>query len=366
MRYHADAYLPCEQTPRCNWFYAMLVPYTIRKVRYVFEYQGWIELDGRRLTRDEVEEITRTAPETIRRFGGEFALSFGDCQARDHFGICPGHSPKGAVVCNGEVRCLVNPDPAPQPLADAITTAVALRNDEGITALSGGVDSSLVAVLAQRECLAVGLAGSHDLLRAQHAAHLLNLPCTSVVVTPPEIEAALPRVLAVIPVKDPVNTSIALTQYFIARGAHDLGYDRILTGQGADELFGGYARYLTTTTLADDLTRDVASLEMQVIRDQSVAALHTTRLSMPYMDIRVVRAALAIPAEEKVKDGKRKVPLRRVAAQYMPEELAGYGKKAMQYGSGIWGELKKLARKNGYKTSVQDYIDQILRVEHGH
>jgi len=38
----------------------------------------------------------------------------------------------------------------------------------------------------------------------------------------------------------------------------------------------------------------------------------------------------------------------------------------MQYGSGVWGVLKKLARKNGYKTSVQDYIDHIGRVEHGH
>ena len=351
---------------RCNWFYAIMVLYTIRQVRHVFHYNGWIELDGKRLSHDEVEEITRTAPETIRRFGGEFSLSFGDCQARDHFGICPGSSPKGALVCNGAVRFPIEPAPAPQPLADAICTAVKLRSDEGIAALSGGVDSSLVAVLAQRECLAVGLTGSHDLLRAQHAAELLNLSCTSAAITQPEIEAALPCVIAAIPTKDPVNTSIALTQYFIARSAAELGFRRIITGQGADELFGGYSRYLSTETLADDLAADVAGLGAQVIRDQSVAALHGTYLSMPFMDIRVVRAAAKIPADEKVHDGKRKIPLRAVAERYMPEELAWYEKKAMQYGSGIWGELKKLARKNGYKTSVQDYIDQILRVEHGH
>jgi asparagine synthase (glutamine-hydrolysing) len=173
-------------------------------------------------------------------------------------------------------------------------------------------------------------------------------------------------VLAVIPLKDPVNTSIALTQYFIARKAADLGHRRILAGQGADELFGGYARYLTSANLEEELERDFASLDLQVQRDQAVAGLHGVYLSMPYMDTGVVRAARAIPAAEKVKDGFRKIPLRRVAEQHISREFAWYEKKAMQYGSGVWGILKKLARHNGYKTSVQGYLDQIQQVNHGH
>jgi asparagine synthase (glutamine-hydrolysing) len=87
---------------------------------------------------------------------------------------------------------------------------------------------------------------------------------------------------------------------------------------------------------------------------------------MPYLDMRVVRGARAIPANEKVRDGQRKVPLRKIAERHIPAKIAWYEKKAMQYGSGIWKVLQKLARKNGYKTSVQDYIDQISREEHGH
>jgi asparagine synthase (glutamine-hydrolysing) len=339
---------------------------TIRQVMTAFQCEGWIELDGRRLCDAEVEEVIEKSPEMIRRFGGEFSLTYGECRARDHFGIYPGPEPHGVLICDGEVRFPIEPDPAPEELADAIVTAVRLRSDEGVTALSGGVDSSLVAVLARRECLAVGLADSHDLNRAQHAAAILHLSCTTATISLQEVEAALPEVIITIPVKDPVNVSIALTQHFIARSAHELGYRRIITGQGADELFGGYSRYLTTSTLAEDLAKDVAGLRAQVVRDQSVAALHGTCLSMPYMDVRVVRAASRIPAEEKVHDGKRKIPLRTVAEHYMPKELAWYEKKAMQYGSGVWGVLKKLARKNGYKTSVQDYIDHIQRVEHGH
>jgi asparagine synthase (glutamine-hydrolysing) len=178
--------------------------------------------------------------------------------------------------------------------------------------------------------------------------------------------SALPAVIGAIPKKDPVNVSIALTLYFVARFAKEQGFARILTGQGADELFGGYSRYLETPTLAADLERDFLGLEEQAERDQAVAALHGAYLSMPYMDVRVVRAARAIPAQEKVQGGQRKIPLRQVAERHIPAEFAWYEKKAMQYGSGVWKELQRLARKKGYKTSIQDYIDQISRVEHGH
>jgi asparagine synthase (glutamine-hydrolysing) len=331
-----------------------------------FTCTGWVERDGTRLSLAEVETMVRADPAQVSTFGGEFSISWDTCHARDHFGIIPGPGPKGALICNGQIRLPVEPCPAPCSLEDAIITAVRLRSDEGVTALSGGVDSSLVAALAQRECVAVGLAGSHDLVRARHAAGLLGLHCTEVGITPAEIETALPEVISAIPKKDPVNTGIALTMYFVARWAGEHGYRRILAGQGADELFGGYARYLTSPNLDDDLARDIAGLEFQAVRDQAVAALFGTYLSMPYLDIRVVRAARAIPACEKVRDGQRKIPLREIAARHIPQELAGYEKKAMQYGSGVWGELKKLARKNGYKTSVQDYIDHIGRVEHGH
>jgi asparagine synthase (glutamine-hydrolysing) len=277
-----------------------------------------------------------------------------------------GNCPKGTLICNGVVKGAIEPVVSDLPLEEAIITAVHLRSDQGVTALSGGVDSTLVAILAGRECVAVGLEDTHDPARARHVADVLGLSLTCVTIKPKEIETALPLVLGVIPARDPVSTSIALTQNFIARWAGEHGYQRILTGQGADELFGGYNRYLQTTTLAEDLERDVAGLELQAARDQAVAALHGTYLSLPYMDARVVRAARAIPAEAKVQGGRRKIPLRQVAERHIPTEFAWYEKKAMQYGSGVWKVLQKLARKNGYKTSIQDYIDYINRVEHGH
>jgi asparagine synthase (glutamine-hydrolysing) len=327
---------------------------------------GWVELDGRRLSGEEIGAICAERPEEIRRFGGEFFIASGRYRARDHLGIMQGDCPKGTLICDGEVRGTIKPAIPDMSLEEAVITAVRLRSDEGITALSGGVDSTLVAHLAQRECVAVGLENSHDLKQARHAADALGLTCTAVTIIPDEIAQALPAVIRAVPKKDPLNTGIALTLYFVARYASEQGYRRIITGQGADELFGGYARYLETATLKTDLERDFSGLEQQAARDQAVAALHGTYLSMPYLDCRVVRAARAIPPEEKVQEGCRKVPLRRVAERHIPAEFAWYEKKAMQYGSGVAKELRRLARKNGYKTSVQDYIDRIDMVDHGH
>ena len=327
---------------------------------------GWVEIEGQKLSAHEIGEILNENPEKILRFGGEFFLAGSGCRARDHFGIMPGNCPKGTLICNNEIKGTINPTVPALPLEEAIITAVRLRSDEGVTALSGGVDSTLVAHLARRECVAVGFPESHDLRQARHAADTLNLSCTYVTITSKEMASALPAVIWAIPKKDPVNVSIALTLYFVARFAKEQGFARILTGQGADELFGGYSRYLETPTLAADLERDFLGLEEQAERDQAVAALHGAYLSMPYMDVRVVRAARAIPAQEKVQGGQRKIPLRQVAERHIPAEFAWYEKKAMQYGSGVWKELQRLARKKGYKTSIQDYIDQISRVEHGH
>jgi asparagine synthase (glutamine-hydrolysing) len=326
---------------------------------------GWVELGGVRLSDREIETLLRDRPEDLLKCGGEFFLAGCGCRARDHFGIMPGNCPKGTLVCDGEVRGMIHSEVPDLPLEEAILEAVRLRSDEGITALSGGVDSTLVARLAGRECVAVGLADSHDLRQARHAADTLGLSCTAVTIRPEEIATALPAVIRAIPKRDPVNTGIALTQYFVTRYAGEQGYHRVITGQGADELFGGYSRYLETTTLADDLERDFAGLEQQAERDQAVAALHHTYLSMPYLDVRVVRAAHAIPPEEKVQGGRRKIPLRKVAERHIPAEFAWYEKKAMQYGSGVWKELQRLSRKNGYKSSIQDYIDQLYRVDHG-
>ena len=317
---------------------------------------GWTEFEGERLTNSEIKDMLCRDPMTISRLGGEFFLEWNGCKARDHFGIMPGDCPPGAMVCGDEVIGKVDPKNPVMSLGEAIKVAVRLRSDEGVVALSGGIDSALVARLAGRECVVVGVEGSHDLLHAKHVADVLGLALTRVLIDPGSIEERLRQALLVIPKIDPVNASIATTLNYVAEWAAQHGYRRILAGQGADELFGGYARYLQTETLALDLEKDFLGLSLQLARDQAVAALYGTYFSLPYMDVRVVKAALSIPAGEKVCDGVRKKPLREVAERFMPSEIALHEKKAMQYGSGVMKEIQRLANRRGYRKSVQDYL----------
>jgi len=328
------------------------------------QLRGWIELDGRVLTPEEVLQLFTEKNKVITRFGGEFYIEWNGCSARDHLGIIPGYCPAGSVWCNGTPVCSIRPESRSDTLEAAIIESIHLRSDEGVTALSGGVDSALVAAIAKRPCIAVGMPGSHDLMRAGEVARELDLPLEVRAVTPREIEEILPVVTDLLSDPTPVDLAIATTLFFVSETAHDAGYERILTGQGADEVFGGYDRYLhrTPEELESTFAADFASLARQGFRDQTIAGYHGTWLSMPYLDIRVVCAAATIPLAERVKDGVRKRPLREVAARYLTVENAYYEKKAMQYGTGIWKEIKRLAKKNGYQNSVSDYMQNIRRV----
>ncbi|MGA2933852.1 MAG: asparagine synthase C-terminal domain-containing protein [Methanomicrobiales archaeon] len=320
---------------------------------------GWVESGGKRLISPEIEGIIGEDPRKVARFGGEFSLSWNGCTATDRLGVLGLPGPHGVITCRGKVVGEVNPDPPVLGLEEAIRTAVRLRADEGAVALSGGVDSALIASLAGLPCVTVGMAESRDLERGSEVARTLGLSWEGVIVTSDDVETALPQVISAIPRATPLDVAVATGLFFVARWAGEEGHRRILVGQGADELFGGYARHRMAIDLPPMLARDFAGLRDQALRDQAVARIHGTCFSLPYLDLRVVRAARSLPAEGLVSADTGKIPLREVAARILPPDIAFAPKKAMQYGSGIAGAIRGLARKNGYKRSVQGYIIQI-------
>ncbi|HJJ90794.1 MAG TPA: asparagine synthase C-terminal domain-containing protein [Methanocorpusculum sp.] len=306
------------------------------------QFRGWIEENGHVLDEDEIMDLT---PLQLCQCGGEFVLETSRFIARDRYGIMPGLIPPG-LICSLEKKWKIVPNVPDLSLEAAICEAVRLRCDDShsssVVTLSGGVDSTLIAVLADIPCIAVGFAGSHDLCAAMDAADKLDLSLTIYEITENDLYSALPLVRAALPCASRMDLELALAGYFIGKAAADCRAERVLTGQAADELFGGYARYGRCENLRAALNADFACLESQRIRDSTVAGISGVWYSMPYMDERVIRASRRFSKTDLVSGGMHKIALRKVAAKYLPPDLAWKPKKAMQYGSGVKAALRRV------------------------
>jgi asparagine synthase (glutamine-hydrolysing) len=166
-----------------------------------------------------------------------------------------------------------------------------------------------------------------------------------------ELEEYVRRVVYAVEDWDPMKVSIALPVYAACELAHEDGLKVVLSGQGADELFAGYQRYLSmdTAALEKALRRDLRRIaEVNLERDDAAAMACSVELRVPYLDRDVVEAALGTPAEYKIKDGRRKHILRLLARRKgVPDFIVNRGKKAIQYATGVENALKKMARKDG-------------------
>jgi asparagine synthase (glutamine-hydrolysing) len=336
---------------------------------------GWAELDGTILSLSDLEEIQGNNSK-IRRLGGEFCITWDDgSRARDMYGVMPGDCPAGTYISSDGTSNPFLTSSTSQSLSHAIETAVRLRADTShttdtcVTALSGGVDSALIAAISRTPCITVGMAGSHDPQQAARVASLGGLDLYTRSIYGTDVEDALPLVMKCTQhlSMTPVDIAIGVTLWFISETAKEQGYTRLLSGQRADELFGGYHRYAScngSNSEVDQLfTKDWETIKHQNLRDQTIAHAYGAWLSMPYLDRRVVSAARSIAPSDHLMNGIRKYQLRRAALDYLPREIACHTKKAMQYGTGIAKEIKKLARRHGFGTKISAYLNTIQDAE---
>jgi asparagine synthase (glutamine-hydrolysing) len=256
----------------------------------------------------------------------------------------------------------------------SLNTKKHLRPNCGIL-FSGGVDSSLVAVLSSKylpdiTLITVGFEYSNDVKWADTAAGLLSLKNNLhiKIIDLAEMGSIIPRILEVLKTDDPMTISLGIPLYIACIEAKKNNIDLLLAGQGADELFGGYQRYRAINgmdALQDAITADVERLpERDIKRDNTIARAAGVELAAPYLESEVIEFGLSIPPELKVRevDGELagKYILRKAAETMIPGEIAWRNKKALQYGSGVWGALGKLARTAGFKKQDKGYIRKYL------
>nr|WP_264475258.1 asparagine synthase-related protein [Halorubellus salinus] len=235
---------------------------------------------------------------------------------------------------------------------------------------SGGVDSALVAALVDAPCYVVGFPGSHDVAAARSAARAMDRDLTVVELDHDALAAAVPRVARAIDRTDAMSVQIALPLFLVAERVAADGYGHLAVGQGADELFGGYAKVAKAPTdprvdadtvlgARDEMTR---TLPDQLDRDVRALAAAGVDPVAPLLYERVVDAARALPADCLVSDrGERKYALRLAAREWVPDSVAFREKKAVQYGSLAGRELDRLARQAGFKRREDDHVTKYVR-----
>ncbi len=245
---------------------------------------------------------------------------------------------------------------------------------EVAVAFSGGLDSSVVAYLASKfglkvQLLHVSMENQPETEEAIHASELLNLPLQVDLFKDSDVENTLAQVVVLIEEADPIKASVGLPFYWVAQKASEAHLNVMLAGQGADELFGGYQRYVKEyckeggEKVRKTMFSDVANIfESNLERDLKITGYFDVQLRLPFASFNLAEFALTLPIECKMEpkeDTLRKLVLRKVAVNVgMSNELVTKPKKAVQYSTGINDAIKRVAKT--LDKTVNQYISELL------
>jgi asparagine synthase (glutamine-hydrolysing) len=249
-----------------------------------------------------------------------------------------------------------SPEQALPVIRDVLGDAVQKRLMSDVplgVSLSGGLDSSIIAVLARAtldrlDSFAVGMTGSADLAYAREAAEFLGTRHHEYVYTERDITEALPDILFYLESFDPALVRSAVANYFLARLASDR-VKVILGGEGADELYAGYA-YLRGMTQARQLQSELVAItdglhNTNLQRTDRMSMAFGLEMRVPFLDVASVRLALSLPAAWKIpRPGRQEKALLRCAfADELPAGVVNRPKQKYSQGAGSAGVIAAVA-----------------------
>jgi asparagine synthase (glutamine-hydrolysing) len=227
-----------------------------------------------------------------------------------------------------------------------------------------GIDSIILAMLSNHILdvipVTVCTKGSYDEMNARYIQEVMGLRTHILMLEEQDILKILNDISTLeidIDFASTMDVSIACIVYALARFARDNGADALMLGQLADELFGGYARYLrydcrsSNSSIHNDLNmilfNDLKKASHDLCRDESIASSMLVDLLLPYASVELARYVVNLPAEFKVDvvHGVRKLLLRKVAESIgIAHEIAYREKKAMQFSTGVFKMVKRLSK----------------------
>ena len=225
--------------------------------------------------------------------------------------------------------------------------------------LSGGLDSSITAALAAKHAamriedheespawwprlhsFAVGLEGSPDLAAAQKAADHIGTVHHSVIFTLQEGLDALEEVIHHLETYDVTSIRAATPMYLMARKIRAMGIKMVLSGEGADEIFGGYLYFHKAPdprAFHEETVRKLSRLHSyDCLRANKAMSAWGVEARVPFLDKEFLDVAMRInPADKMITQGRMEKQLLREAFSYLlPDSIAWRQKEQFSDGVG--------------------------------
>jgi asparagine synthase (glutamine-hydrolysing) len=237
--------------------------------------------------------------------------------------------------------------------------------------LSGGLDSSVISAITQRfaakriedndesdawwpklHSFSVGLEGSPDLAAAQKVADMIGTIHHPIIFTIQQGIDALKEVIYHIETYDVTTIRASTPMYLMARQIKAMGIKMVLSGEGADELFGGYLYFHKAPNAQEfheELNRKVSKLHMfDCLRANKSMAAWGVEARVPFLDKEFVDVAMRINPEAKMcKDEKiEKHILRAGFDGYLPDEV-------------LWRQKEQFSDGVGYSwiDTLKEYVN---------
>ena len=238
--------------------------------------------------------------------------------------------------------------------------------------LSGGLDSSIVSAITKKfaakrveshnkesawypqlHSFSVGLEGSPDLIAAKIASEHIGTIHHEINFTVQEGLDALSDVIYYLETYDVTSIRASTPMYLMARAIKSMGIKMVLSGEGSDEMFGGYLYFHKAPNAKEFHEENVRKLSKLYLYDNLRAnksmAAWGIEARVPFLDKEFLDVAMRLNPEDKmIKNGKiEKWILRDTFQDYLPKEIAWRQKEQFSDGVGYaWiDSLKEMVDK---------------------
>jgi len=225
--------------------------------------------------------------------------------------------------------------------------------------LSGGLDSSIISAIAKKyaarrieshdlqeawwpqlHSFAIGLKGSPDLAASRVVANHIGSVHHEIEFTIQEALDALRDVIYHLETYDVTTIRASTPMYLMARVIKSMGIKMVLSGEGADEIFGGYLYFHKAPdarAFHEETVRKLSKLHLyDCLRANKSLAAWGVEGRVPFLDKEFMDVAMRLNPEDKMaKDGKmEKWILRKAFEDYLPESIAWRQKEQFSDGVG--------------------------------